>query len=159
MFFAHSRLPAAGDFLRRTDAGHHVFALGVEEVFAVEVLVLARGGIAGERHARAAAFAHIAEDHGLHVDRRAQQAADVVERAVLVGARVVPRAEHRVDALPELIHGIGREVFLRVLLVQLFVEVHDLLEHVGVELGVEFLLVLGLHLVEGHFKVMMRHAQ
>ena len=42
-----------GDGLRRANAGHHVFALGVDEELAVE-LVLAGGGIAGEGHARAA---------------------------------------------------------------------------------------------------------
>ena len=40
-----------GDRLRRADAGHHVFALGVDEKLAVE-LVLAGRRIARERHAR-----------------------------------------------------------------------------------------------------------
>jgi hypothetical protein len=67
--------------LRRADAGHHVFALRVDEEFAVEQ-VFAGAGVAGEGHAGGAAVAQVAEHHGLHVDRRAPALRDVVEFAV-----------------------------------------------------------------------------
>ena len=54
------------DRLRRADAGHHVFALRVDQILAVEHL-LAGGGIAREADAGAGGIAHVAEHHGLHV--------------------------------------------------------------------------------------------
>ena len=46
------RLAQRADLLRRADAGHHVFALGVKQVFTEEHRV-AVVGVAGEGHARA----------------------------------------------------------------------------------------------------------
>jgi hypothetical protein len=85
-----------GQRLRRADAGHHVLALGVDQELAVEA-VLAGGGVAGEGHAGGAVLAHVAEDHGLDVDRRAPALGDVVQLAVGDGALVHPGAEDGVD--------------------------------------------------------------
>ncbi len=51
-----------GDRLRRADAGHHVFALGVDEVLAVDQ-VLAGARVAREADAGARIVAHVAEHH------------------------------------------------------------------------------------------------
>ena len=102
------------DRRRRADAGHHVFALGVDQVFAVE-LVLAVAGVAGEGHAGGGVVAHVAEDHGLHVDRGAPLVGDLLDAAVLDGALAVPAHEHRADAAPELLHRASRGTACRVL--------------------------------------------
>ena len=101
-----------GDLLGGSDAGHHVLALGVDEVFAVKE-VLARGGVARESDARGGIVAHVAEDHRLHRDGRAPLGGDVVELAVEDGPFVHPRAENGADGAPELRPRVGRELLAR----------------------------------------------
>ena len=91
------------------DAGHHVLALGVDQPLAVE-LVLAGGRVAGEGDAGAGVVAHVAEHHGLDVDRGAPLVGDPLDAAVGDGALAVPALEHRADAAPELLHGVVGEV-------------------------------------------------
>ena len=74
------------------DAGDDVLALGVDQVVAVDA-GLPGGGVAGEAHAGAGGLAHIAEDHGAHVDGRAQVVGDLLAAPVDVGALGVPGAE------------------------------------------------------------------
>ena len=78
-----------GDLLRRADAGNYVFALSVDQVFAVED-VLAGGGIAAEGHAGGAIVAHIAVYHSLYVDGRTPFFGDLVHAAIYDGAFVHP---------------------------------------------------------------------
>ena len=59
-----------------------------------EKFVFPGGGAAGKGHACATVVAHVAKDHRLHIDRRADGGRNVVELAVDIGARVVPGAEH-----------------------------------------------------------------
>ena len=99
-----------GDGLGRADAGDDVLALGIDEVFAVNH-VLAGAGVAGEADAGARVVAHVAEDHGDDVDRRA---AGLVGRdpellAVVDGALAVPGTEHGLDGDVELFEGVLRE--------------------------------------------------
>ncbi len=98
-----------------TNAGNHILTLRIHEKFAVE-LFRAGGGISREAHARAAGVAQIAVHHGLHVDRSAEHVIDVVDAAVVLGALVLPGAEHRVPRHYQLLVGILREVALGVLL-------------------------------------------
>ena len=93
------------DGLRRADAGHHVLALGVHQELAVEA-PLARRRVAGEGHPGAGGVAHVAEHHGLDVDRGAPAFGDAVHLPVGHGAVVVPRPEHRADGAPELLHRV-----------------------------------------------------
>lgn len=65
---------------RRADAGYHVFALRVEQKFAVE-LVGTGGRVAGEAHACARAVAGVAEHHHLDVHGRANVIRNVVDAA------------------------------------------------------------------------------
>jgi hypothetical protein len=83
------------------DPRHHVLSLGVQEVLAVELLLTGRG-VACERHAGSGIVSEVAEDHRLHVDRRAPFVGYLVHASVRDRARVVPRAEHRADGRPEL---------------------------------------------------------
>ena len=91
------------------DTGDDVLALGVGEEVAVRA-VLAGRGVAGERDARAGVVALVAEDHRLHVDGGAEVVGDALELAVVAGAPSVPRTEHRLDRVPQLLVGILREV-------------------------------------------------
>ena len=65
------------DLRRGPDAGHDVLALGVRQVLAEQDL-LAGVRVAGERDARPRVVAHVAEDHGHDVDRRAQVVGDLL---------------------------------------------------------------------------------
>ena len=69
--------------------GDHVLALRVGQVVAVQ-LPRADDRVAGEGDAGARCRAHVAEDHHLHVDRRAQVVRDALEAAVGLGAVGVP---------------------------------------------------------------------
>ena len=109
---------------------HDVLALGVDQIFAVEPL-LAGGGIAAESDPRGAVVAHVAVDHGLHVDGGAPFVRDIVQLPVHRCPFVVPRAEHGPDGSPELLAGIVGEVGARARL--------DL----GLELGDQRLEVIG----------------
>ena len=136
-----------GDLLRRAHAGDDVFALGVDEVFAVED-VLAGGGVAGEGDAGAGGFAGVAEDHGLDVDGGAPFGGDAVLAAVDLGAVVLPGVEDGVDRALELLHRILGEVLAGALLDELL-ELGDDPAEVGLlEAGVVVDLGLGLGLVE-----------
>jgi hypothetical protein len=52
------------------DARHHVFALGVDQIVAVE-FIFAGARVPGEAHAGGGIVAHVAEDHGADVHRGA----------------------------------------------------------------------------------------
>src|SRR5581483_3893170 len=78
-----------GDGLRRADARDDVFALSIQQVLAVELLLACRG-IARERYAGAGVVAHVPEHHGLHVHRGAEAMRDVVVVAVGNSSVVVP---------------------------------------------------------------------
>ena len=81
--------PGLAHGARRADAGDHVLALRVDQVLAVEH-GLAGGRVARKRDAGGAVVPHVAEDHGLHGDRRAPLGRDAVQPAVGDGAGVHP---------------------------------------------------------------------
>ena len=101
--------PLAGgrqrDLLRRADPGDHVLALGIDQEIAVQFADPGRQ-VAGERHARGAAVAQVAEYHGLDRDRGAPLVRNAFDAAIRHGPRVVPGAEDRADRPPELVMGV-----------------------------------------------------
>ena len=99
-----------GDVQRigRPDTGHDVFALGVREPLAEE-LVFAGGRVPRERDARGGVAPHVAEDHRPDVRRGAPLVGDAFDAAVRDGPPAVPRLEDRADGAPELLLGIVRE--------------------------------------------------
>lgn len=143
-----------GDGHRGADARNDVFALRVGEEFAHQAL-LAGGGVARERDARAAVVAHVAERHHLHVDGGAPAVRDVVIHAVDVGAGVVPRTEDRLDRLEELFLRVGGEVFAELLLVLGLELLGELFEVFRRQLDVLRDALLFLHLVDELFKVFL----
>ena len=78
-----------GDFLGRRDAGHHILALGVDEVLAVEA-ALAGGWVTREEDARAAAVVHVAEDHGDDAHGGVEVVGDPVVVAIVDGSGASP---------------------------------------------------------------------
>ena len=137
--------------LRRARARHHVFALRVDEVFAVEHL-LARGGIAREGHAGRAGVAEVAEHHRLYADRCAPFVGDVVLAAIDNRAVVHPRTEHCPHRAPELFHRVLRERLAGALLDQVVESADEFLQLLGGQVGVffraDFLLEVVHHFVE-----------
>ena len=103
------------DPLGRADAGHDVFALGVDQVVAVEAR-RAQRHVAGHGHAGGAVVAQVAEDHRLHVDGRAPFVRNAVGAAIDDGPVVHPAAEHGADRAPDLLHRIVGEVLAGALL-------------------------------------------
>ena len=116
-----------GNRLGSADAGDDVFALGVDEIFAVEN-VFAGGRIAGEGDAGGAIVAHVAEDHALHVDGGAPFIGDFVLLAVEDGAFVHPGAEHGADGALQLIERIGREFLAGAFLDERFEAIDEFLQ-------------------------------
>ncbi len=96
------------DGVWRAQARHNVFALGIDQILAIEHL-LAIGWVAGEGNPGRAVIASIAEHHGLHVHSRAPFGGDAVLLSVQDGALVSPRAEYRTHSAPQLLHNILRE--------------------------------------------------
>ena len=97
-----------GHRLGRAHARHHVFALGVDEEFAVEHL-FAAGRVARESNAGTGAVARIAKDHGLDIDRRSPFGGDIIFAAINYGAIIHPGTKDSADGAFELLPGIGRE--------------------------------------------------
>jgi hypothetical protein len=123
------------DRTRRADARHHVLALRVHQVLAVEhALAVVR--IARERDAGGAVIAHVPEHHRLHVHRGAERLGDPVQPAVATRALVAPGAEHRRDRAPELALGILGKRRAGVLAHDREEVNRDVLELGGGELGV-----------------------
>ena len=152
-------LGKVGDGLGVADAGD-VLALCVHQEVAV-ALVGAVGGVAGERDAGSRGVAHVAEDHALDVDCGAEVIGDLVLLAVEDGARGVPRSKDGLLSKTQLEVRVVREHGLAVnddlgVLHGVDVIGEDLLERddevlevVGVELGVELRAALGLLGVDG----------
>ena len=95
--------------VRGADTRDHVLALGVDQPFAVE-LVVTVGRVAGEGHAGGGGVAHVAEHHGLDVHSRAPVVRNVLDLAVPDGALAVPGLEDAADGTPQLGLRIVREL-------------------------------------------------
>ena len=122
---------------RRADAGNHVLALGVEQVVAVEN-VSAGVRVAREGDAGAAGFALVAEHHGADIDAGAVDIApaDLFDLAIgdcLVGH---PAVEDRIDRADELVPGVLGEFLANHCAVFRLEPATEILQFVGVDLGV-----------------------
>ncbi len=137
--------------LRRADAGDHVFTLRVDQEFAVEQ-VFAGTGIAGEGNTGAAVVAEVAEHHGLHVHRGTPGFGNVVQLAIDLGAVVVPALEHRHHRAPQLLPRIGRELAADTGANQALETLHQFLQVIGVEFGIELDALLLLHRIDDHLE-------
>ncbi len=77
------------DGFRRAHTGDHVFALGIDQVLAVEHFFAGRR-VTGKSHARSAGLPKIPEDHRLNVDRGTPLVRDMIFATVDHRAIVVP---------------------------------------------------------------------
>ena len=130
------------------DSCDDVLALRVLQVVAVDAGV-ARGGVAGEAHARAGVLAHIAEHHGADVDGGAQVVGDALAPAVDAGALGVPGAEHGLDGHVHLGARVLGEVLAGLVAHDPLEGVDEAAQVVGGQFGVPFDAALGLEGVEG----------
>ena len=148
----------ARDRRRSADARDHVFALRVDQVFAVEdrlpVRRVAREGNAGRR-----CLAEIAEHHGLHVDGSAPVFRNVVELAVDDGAVAHPAVEDGRDGAPELLARIFRERTAEFLLHRRLVAHDHLFPVVGRQVGVEIEAFALLVVVQDMLELVMAEAE
>ena len=77
------------DRIRRARPGNHVFALRVQKIFAVQLL-LSRRRIARKGDAGAAVRAHVAEHHRLNIHGRAEVVRNAIDAAIVAGAPAHP---------------------------------------------------------------------
>ena len=137
-----------GQGQRVADARNDVLALRVLQVVAVDAGV-AGGGVAGEAHAGAGVFTHVAEHHGADIDGGAQVVGDALAAAVDAGTLGVPGAEDGLDAHVHLGARILGEVLAGLFLDDALEGVDEALEVLGGQLGVALHAALGLEVVEG----------
>ncbi len=130
-----------------------VFALGVDEEFAVELVGAVRG-VAGERNAGAGGLAGVTEHHGLDVNGGAPLGGDVVFAAIDDRAVVHPRSEHGAGGSTELVPSAVREGFSGALFDEGLEALDELLLVFGGEVGIDDVAVVGLvfERVDGVFK-------
>ena len=144
--------------LGRADARHHILALGIDQILAIE-LVGAGRRVAGEGDAGCAAVAHVAEHHRLHADGGAPVFGDIVQLAIGDGALRVPAAEDRADGAPELLHRILRERLAQMLLHLGLVAGHHGLPVVGGERRVQAEIAILFVQIEDLLEIMVIDAQ
>ena len=102
-------LAQVGNGFGDANAGHDVLALGVRQEVAFDLL-LPGGGVARHGHPGGRCGAHVAEDHGDDVDRRAQIVRDVSGVSVVDSSFAVPRLEDGFDRQTQLVQRIRGEV-------------------------------------------------
>ena len=105
-----------GDRLRGPDSGHHILALGVDQIFSVDALRTC-GGISCKGNSGSGSISHVSEYHGLHVYSGSPLAGNIVHSAVNDGALIVPGTEYGLHGLHELHPGILREVLSHLVLI------------------------------------------
>ncbi len=98
-----------GDGHGSADACNDIFALCIGKELAHQLL-LAGGGITGERNAGTGIFVQVAEYHRHNVDGSAPGVGDVVVAAVNIRSGVVPGTENGLDSCLELFNGVGGEI-------------------------------------------------
>ena len=107
-----SRCPAAmaaGQRLRRADAGHHVLALGVDQELAVDRRVSPVEGLRVKATPVAQSSPMLPNTIAWTVTAVPMSLGDVVQPAVGDRARRLPGAEHGADRAPELLLRVLRE--------------------------------------------------
>ena len=139
------------DRLRCPYAGHHVFALGVDQVLAVNSLG-AGSRVPGKGHAGSGRVAHIAEYHGLDINRRTPVAGDVVHAAVYVGPGVIPGTEYGFYRFHQLDIRILREILANRFFIQRFEAFDQFFHVVDIQVDIKLNAFLLFDLVNNFFK-------
>ncbi len=140
-----------GDLQRCADTGHDVLALRVHQELAVENVFAGRC-VTREGDAGAAVVTHVAENHGLDVDRGTPVFRDAVDAAVLDRARVHPGIEHGVDRQAKLLTRTNRKITAGTLEHDLLFQPHDFFQFLGRQLGVQLFAALLLDRLKSFLK-------
>mmetsp|Transcript_40600 Transcript_40600/g.79488 ORF Transcript_40600/g.79488 Transcript_40600/m.79488 type:complete len:620 (-) Transcript_40600:61-1920(-) len=151
----HDLLQGA-DRVRGADTSHNIFALRVDQVLSIQ-LVLTRRRVAREQDPRAARRPQVAKHHALHRHGSAEQTLDAIDATVRHRTGRVPRGKDGVDSPHELVLGLGGEGFA-FLLVHVLVRRDELLEVCGRQLVVVVHTLLLLELLESLLKKRVMHA-
>src|SRR5437867_1722480 len=108
--FMHRRhfLREVGDRMRRAHARDHIFALGVDQIFAVKNF-FAACRVAGESNSGRARLTHVSKHHRLDIDRRSRVVRNPIFPAINNCAIVHPRTENCTEGAPELHPWVLRE--------------------------------------------------
>ena len=133
--------------VRGPDTGHHILALGVDQPFAIE-LVVTVGRVAGECHTRSGGLAHVTEHHRLYVHSRSPVIGNLFDAAIGDGAFAVPGLEHAADGTPQLGFGGIREFHAEHFLDPDLEGLGEVFQLIGSDLGialVSFLVLEFLH--------------
>jgi len=133
--------------LRRADTGHHVLALRIDEILAIES-ILARRGIAAEAYARCRGVAHVAKHHRHDVHGRSPLLRNAFHLAVQDGAVVHPTVKHGTYRTPQLLHRVVGEILAGLVLDGLLEECHETFQLVDGHLIVQSDAPLCLHLLD-----------
>jgi len=153
-YFVAVTLLVLVDGFRGPDAGHHILTLGIHQILPVKD-IFSRCRVTGEGHAGPAVFSHVAEHHGLDVDRGAHMLRNIVQLPVGNGAGIVPGAKDGRYRPPQLVHGVLAKFQVFALPNECFVALHKLLQIAGAELIVEFYATLLAHLLKNHIEGIM----
>ena len=127
---------ALGDVVRGANAGDHVFALGVDQIFTVK-MVVAGCRVAGEGNPGGAGFAQIAKHHRLNINGGAPIVGNSIQPPIGDGPGIGPRAKHRANRPPELVVHILGERFAQLGLHEFFVLGDDVFPVVTGHFGVQ----------------------
>ena len=139
------------DGLRCPDAGHHVFTLGINQIFAIDTFCACRR-IPGKGHAGTGGVAHVAEYHGLDIDRRAPVAGDIVHTAVYIGPGVIPGTEYGLHRFHQLGIRILGKLFANGFFIQRLEPFDQFFHVVDIQIDIKFNAFLFFYLVDNFFK-------
>ena len=94
------------------NAGNDIFPLRINQEIAFDFR-LAGGGVARHGHAGGGVVSHVAEDHRLDVDRRAQVVGNAGSITIINRSFAIPGLKHRLRRQAKLLIGVGGEFFTR----------------------------------------------
>ena len=148
-FFQRSAVAFGSHRLRRTNTGHNVFTLSVNQIFAV-INVFTGSRVAGEANAGSAVIAGIAEDHGLNVNGSTPVARNIVQFTIGNCAGSHPGTEYGTDTGPQLIPRILRNNFAQ-FLADFFIFFNQFFQIFGRQIGIRLVTFRFFHIFQSFF--------
>ena len=140
-----------GQILRRADTCDHIFALRIDQPFTVIGFLTSRR-VTGKGHARCTGIAHIAEHHGLYVDRSAHIMGNVIQAAVDLGPLTIPTIKHSADRAPQLLLRVLRERCILLFCDDTLIFAHQSAPIIGRHFGIGVIIIVFLGDLQRFFK-------
>ena len=122
----------------RTDACHHIFALRIHQVFAIE-FIFTCSRVTGKSNTGAAVITHIAKHHSLHVHCCAPFIGYLFYTTVFHGPLAIPTAEHGADTAPHLFPGFFGKWFPQQFLYRFFIFIHQFFQLINRQFRITFI--------------------